>query len=177
MHICWNPRTHVLPVNVPVGRGDGSEKKMFKLHVMLICLSRFLRGPNSQLSVINWVGIRLSRYNVFSRRLIVRAPPPPGFFLLGGFQTKNPEEEDPPWRTTSKIDQIRGLFFRGALFLRVVSLRCQWVLFLRSLGLETTPQRKTPPKGPRRVSYKQDETRTIIEMPNRFQIAIKKLSF
>ena len=26
--------------------------------------------------------------------------------LLGGFQTKNPEEEPPPWRTTPKIDRF-----------------------------------------------------------------------
>jgi len=114
MHICWNPRTHVLPVNVPVGRGDGSEKKMFKLHVMLICLSRFLRGPNSQLSVINWVGIRLSRYNVFSRRLIVRAPPPPGFFFCWvGFKPKIRRKKTPPEEQLLKSIKFGGCSSEG----------------------------------------------------------------
>jgi len=40
-------------------------------------------------------------------------PPPPGgvsFLLLGYFQTKNLEEEDPPWRTNPRIDQFWGCF-------------------------------------------------------------------
>jgi len=39
-------------------------------------------------------------------------PPPGGFSLFSGFEMKNPEEED-PWRTTPKIDQSWGWFFRG----------------------------------------------------------------
>jgi len=52
------------------------------------------------------------------RTLIGETPPPWGGFV-GWFpnqankQTKNQEEEDPPWRTTPKLDQIWGLFFRG----------------------------------------------------------------
>jgi len=52
-----------------------------------------------------------------------KEPHPHGFFfLLGGFQTKNREEEDPPWKTIPKIDQFWGLIFRrgplppGSLF-------------------------------------------------------------
>jgi len=46
----------------------------------------------------------------------MKPPSPKGVSLLGGFQTKNPEEEDLPWRTTPKIDQSWILFFRGGPF-------------------------------------------------------------
>jgi len=46
-----------------------------------------------------------------SNKLSERTLPPRGISLLGGFQTKNPEEEDPTSRTTPKIDQFWGLFF------------------------------------------------------------------
>jgi len=52
--------------------------------------------------------------------------------LLGGFQTKNLEEESPPWRTTPKIDRFWG-FEGGFLFLQVLDLG--------------SPQRRNPPWG------------------------------
>ena len=54
---------------------------------------------------------------------------PGGVSLLGGFQTKNPEEEDPAWRTKPKIDSFLMNFVGGS------SGR---VLFLLVLGLQTT---------------------------------------
>jgi len=43
-----------------------------------------------------------------------KEPPPPGgvSYLLCSL-IKNREQEDPPWRTTHKMDQFWGLFFRG----------------------------------------------------------------
>jgi len=38
---------------------------------------------------------------------------PGGICWLGAFQIKNREEEDPPWKTTPKIDQLWGWFFMG----------------------------------------------------------------
>ena len=40
-------------------------------------------------------------------------PPPGGFSYLVCSLIKNREEEDPPWRTTPKIDYFWGWFFRG----------------------------------------------------------------
>jgi len=44
--------------------------------------------------------------------LIVRTPPPGKFSLLGGFKTKNPEDEDQPWKTTQIFQKI-GVVFQG----------------------------------------------------------------
>jgi len=41
-------------------------------------------------------------------------PPLGGVSLLGGFQTLNPEEEDPPWRTTPKLFSFRSCSSGGS---------------------------------------------------------------
>ena len=46
-------------------------------------------------------------------KLIKRNPPPGRVFYLLCSLIKNPEEDDPPWRNTPKIDQFWGWFFRG----------------------------------------------------------------
>ena len=57
---------------------------------------------------------------------------PGGVSLLGGFQTKNPEEEQPPWRTTPKINRF-WVFEGEFLFLQVLDLG--------------PPQQRNPPRG------------------------------
>jgi len=57
--------------------------------------------------------LRYHARHIDRRELIERTSPPPGgIFLLGDFQIKNPEEEDHTWRTTLKIDQFWGWFFK-----------------------------------------------------------------
>jgi len=50
---------------------------------------------------------------VFCKSWSKEPPPQGGFSYLLCSLIKNPEEEDPPWRTTPKIDQFWGWFFRG----------------------------------------------------------------
>ena len=73
-------------------------------------------------------------------RIWLKLPPPPpgGVCLLGGFQFKSPEEEDPPWKTTPRIDQFR-IFFSGG-DLPPVSSSC-------GLFIWKPPKKKTPEGG------------------------------
>ena len=66
--------------------------------------------------------------------LIERNPPPGGVSYLLYSLIKNPEEQDPPGRTTLKLINFAGGSSGGVLFLRV-------------LGLETTQQNKKPGGG------------------------------
>jgi len=82
-------------------------------HDSFICVTWLTRerlsGPFEEKRFSSYVG-------PMYKRTQSRETPPGGGGgggLLCGFHIKNPEEENPSWRTTLKIDQRWGWFFKG----------------------------------------------------------------
>ena len=73
--------------------------------------------PVTQLSLTQQLIVKKSSLSFFlsflDYNLIKRNPPLGGVSYLLCSLIKNPEEEDPPWRTTPTIDQFCGWFFMG----------------------------------------------------------------
>jgi len=100
-----------------------SKKDILRSYKDNLSRARQARGK-ALLRSSKWIGIRI--YRASPRELNCKRPSPQVGFLLGGFQAKNPDKQDPPWKM--------GLFSWGVLLTRV-------------LRLETTQHRNPPGRG------------------------------